>query len=51
MTGVLGRLTGVLGGLTRGLGGLTQTFLVLPDFLEFLPKAVANLSSFLRQVL
>ena len=63
MTGVLGRLTRSLGGVTSVLGGLTcrlrgstrilgsstETFLVLPDFLEFLPIAVANLSRFLRQ--
>src|SRR4029079_257833 len=33
----------------RVLGGLTEPFLVLPDFLEFLPILIADLSRLLRQ--
>ena len=44
-----GGLARALGGHTRLLGGPTESFLILPDFLELLTIAVADLSGFLRQ--
>ena len=44
-----GGLARALGGDTRLLGGSTESFLILPDFLELLTIAVADLSGFLRK--